>query len=435
MTTGDKSLTRREALRAAVAVGGSAGLAACIDLESQSEDTTDDERSTGRPAGTESATRPPTRQHAWHEFSRTDEHGNPVPARHHVLLLAEYVGDGPVDDVDRSQVENAFRELEGAYRWASDGLLFTVGYSPAYFDRYDEPLPGSVDLPQPEAVASFEEPSFDTPDLLVHLASDRASAVLEAEQALFGESETANGSEITETVDETVEQVDRRTGFIGAGLPAEHDDVDGVPDGAVPEASPLFMGFKSGFAQNQATEDSVTIPDGPFAGGTTQHLSLIRTELDQWYNQDSRKQRVAKMFSATHAAEDLVEGVGENLGDSSLVAETGIAERVKDDAFEKGVVGHTQKVARARDEDGDPRLLRRDFATVDGGRTGVHFLSLQETITDFVETRKAMNGEDVANVGGVGTKNNNGILQYITTVRRGNYLVPPRSKRSFPRPT
>lgn len=435
MTNGDKTLTRREALRAAVAVGGSAGLAACIDLESQPEDTTDDERSTGRPAGTESATRPPTRQHAWHEFSRTDEHGNPVPARHHVLLLAEYVGDGPVDDVDRTQVENAFRELEGAYRWASDGLLFTVGYSPAYFDRYDEPLPGSVDLPQPEAVASFEDPSFDTPDLLVHLASDRASAVLEAEQALFGELETANGSEITETVDEVVERVDRRTGFIGAGLPAEHDDVDGVPDGTVPEASPLFMGFKSGFAQNQATEDSVTIPDGPFAGGTTQHLSLIRTELDQWYNQDSRKQRVAKMFSATHAAEDLVEGVGENLGDSSLVAETGIAERVKDDAFEKGVVGHTQKVARARDEDGNPRLLRRDFATVDGGRTGVHFLSLQETITDFVETRKAMNGEDVANVGGVGTKNNNGILQYITTVRRGNYLVPPRSKRSFPRPT
>lgn len=435
MTNGDKILTRREALRAAVAVGGSAGLAACIDLESQPEDTTDDERSTGRPAGTESATRPPTRQHAWHEFSRTDEHGNPVPARHHVLLLAEYVEDGPVDDVDRTQVENVFRELEGAYRWASDGLLFTVGYSPAYFDRYDEPLPGSVDLPQPEAVASFEGPSFDTPDLLVHLASDRASAVLEAEQALFGELETANGSEITETVDEVVERVDRRTGFIGAGLPAEHDDVDGVPDGTVPEASPLFMGFKSGFAQNQATEDSVTIPDGPFAGGTTQHLSLIRTELDQWYNQDSRKQRVAKMFSATHAAEDLVEGVGENLGDSSLVAETGIAERVKDDAFEKGVVGHTQKVARARDEDGNPRLLRRDFATVDGGRTGVHFLSLQETITDFVETRKAMNGEDVANVGGVGTKNNNGILQYITTVRRGNYLVPPRSKRSFPRPT
>ncbi len=46
-----------------------------------------------------------------------------------------------------------------------------------------------------------------------------------------------------------------------------------------------------------------------------------------------------------------------------------------------------------------------------------------------------MNGDDVANVGGVGTKNNNGILQYVTTVRRGNYLLPPRSKRSFPRPS
>ncbi|EMA19595.1 DUF7405 family protein [Haloarcula amylolytica] len=435
MTDGDRTLTRRETLRAAVALGGSTGLAACLDLEGQPTEAGGTDRGTDRPAGTESEAELPSRQHAWNEFSRTDEHGNPVPARHHVLLLADYVGDGPVDDGDRTQAENAFRELEETYRWESDGLLFTVGYSPAYFDRYDEPLSESVDLPQPAALAPFEDPSFDTPDLLVHLASDRASAVLEAKQALFGELETANGSEVTETIDGTVELVDRRTGFIGAGLPAEHDDVDGVPDGAVPEDAPLFMGFKSGFRQNQATEDSVTIAEGPFAGGTTQHLSLLRTELDQWYNQDSREQRVAKMFSATHAAETLVEGVGDNLGDSSLVAETGVADRVEDDAFEKGVVGHAQKLARARDEGGDPRLLRRDFATVDDGQTGVHFLSLQEGIMDFIRTRNAMNGDDVANVGGVGTKNNNGILQYVTTVRRGNYLLPPRSKRSFPRPS
>ncbi|MFY4814059.1 DUF7405 family protein [Haloarcula sp. AONF1] len=435
MTDGDKTLTRREALRAAVAVGGSAGLAACLNLESQPTETEEADRNTDRTDDTELAAELPNRQHAWDEFSRTDEHGNPVLARHHLLLLADYVGDGPVDDVDRKQAANAFRELEETYRWTSDGLLFTVGYSPAYFDRYDEPLSESVDLPRPAALAPFGDPSFDTPDLLVHLASDRASAVLEAKQALFGELETANGSEVTETIDGIVELVDRRTGFIGPGLPAEHDDVDGVPDGAVPEDAPLFMGFKSGFVQNQATEDSVTITEGPFAGGTTQHLSLLRTELDQWYNQDSREQRVAKMFSATHAAEDLVEGVGDNLDDSSLVSETGVGDRVTDDAFEEGVVGHAQKLARARDESGDPRLLRRDFATVDDGRTGVHFLSLQEGIADFIQTRSAMNGTDVANVGGVGTKNNNGILQYITTVRRGNYLLPPRSKRSFPRPS
>ncbi|WP_323192257.1 Tat pathway signal protein [Halostella sp. PRR32] len=428
------NLTRREALRVAVTVGGAAGLSACLAIEDGSEESTDAERSPERTTEADAPSEPPDRQHAWNEFSGPDEYGNPVLPKHHVLILADYTADGPVDDADRTRAENAFRELEQAYDWSSTGLLFTVGYTPAYFDRYDDPLPESVDLPRPEALAPFEDPEFDTPDLLVHLSSDRASAVLEAERALFGDSETVNGHDVSETLEGFVERDDRRTGFIGPGLPAEHDDADGVPEDAVPEEAPLFMGFKSGFARNQATEDGVTIPDGPFAGGTTQHLSLIRTELEQWYNQDSREQRVAKMFSPTHAQEDLVEGVGETLGDSTRVEETGIAERVEDDAFERGVVGHTQKTARARDEDGNPRLLRRDFATVDGGQTGVHFLGLQASITDFVETREAMNGEDVANVGGVGTKNNNGILQYITVTRRGNYLVPPRSKRSFPRP-
>ncbi|WP_121823058.1 DUF7405 family protein [Halostella salina] len=430
MTTERGELTRREALRVAVAVGGSAGLSACLELESGSEGGTTGERTTSPSTDGEL----PDRQHAWNAVLRTDEYGNPRTPRHHVLLLADYTGEGPVGDDDRSGAADAFRELEAAYEWSADGLLFTVGYSPAYFDRYDASLPDAVDLPPPTALAPFEDPALDTPDLLVHLASDRASAVVEAERALFGETDTANGKAVSESLAGVVERVDRRTGFIGAGLPAEHDDADGVPEGAVPEDAPLFMGFKSGFAGNQATEDSVTITEGPFAGGTTQQLSLIRTELDQWYNQDSRWQRVAKMFSAEHAREDLVEGVGENLGDSSLVTETGVADTVEDDAFEEGVVGHTQKTARARDEDGNPRILRRDFATVDDGRTGVHFLSLQERIADFVRTREAMNGTDVANVGGVGTKNNNGILQYITTVRRGNFLVPPRSDRSFPRP-
>jgi len=106
----------------------------------------------------------------------------------------------------------------------------------------------------------------------------------------------------------------------------------------------------------------------------------------------------------------------------------------QNDAFEKGVVGHAQKTARARDENGQPVILRRDFDTTDGGHAGLYFLSLQETIADFVVTREEMFGEDVANVGGVGTTNNNGILQYITTRTRGNYLMPPRAKRSFPRP-
>ena len=51
---------------------------------------------------------------------------------------------------------------------------------------------------------------------------------------------------------------------MGTGLPAQRQDVNGIPAGRpVPGDSPLFMGFKSGLRRNQATEDSVTIADGP----------------------------------------------------------------------------------------------------------------------------------------------------------------------------
>jgi hypothetical protein len=194
------------------------------------------------------------------------------------------------------------------------------------------------------------------------------------------------------------------------------------------------MGFKSGFRKNQASEDRVTIREGPFAGGTTHQLSKIRLELDQWYNQDSRSQRVGKMFCPVHAEEDLVEGAGHNLGDSAGMEERGCPAHADEDARTKGMVGHSQKSARARDDDGSPLMIRRDFDSTDGGQASVHFVSLQRAISDFVDTRDAMNGEDLAENSAVGQKNNNGILQYMTVLRRGNFLLPPREHRALPAP-
>jgi len=199
----------------------------------------------------------------------------------------------------------------------------------------------------------------------------------------------------------------------------------------VPEDSPLYMGFESGFAGSQATEDRVTIGDGPFAGGTTQHLSAIDLSLGQWYEQDSRFHREATMFCPAHAENGRIEGTGENLGASNQVADC--ADDVQSDAREKGVVGHAQKVASVR-KDGQPRILRRDFDSTDGGQASVHFLALQSGIGEFVATREAMNGTEAASEGAVGQRTNNGILQYMSVERRGNYLLPPREYRAFPRP-
>lgn len=408
-----ESLSRRAYLRAAVAAGGTAGLSACLGERDET-----DERATV-PRGDPDER--PKRQHAWNAALPTDADGNTLPPEHRVLLPLRLRTDP--DDGARTQVSAAFERLEEAYAYDSEGLLFTVGYSPAYFARLE-----GVDapVPEPEALTSMESPAFDAFDAVVHLASNEASVVLEAEQALFGEADPNGLNPVP--LDDVFDRAEpRRTGFVGEGLPTEHVDVDGVPD-SVPESAPFFMGFRSGLAESQAPEERVTIRDGAFAGGTTLHVSTMDLNLRQWFEQDSHHQRVAKTYSPDHADEGVGE-IGEQLGSATGAAN--VADNTESDARTRGVVGHAQKAARARDPDGTPPLLRRDVNTIDGDGPGVHFIAYQRTIDDFVRVRDAMTGTDLTE-GGVGQRLNNGILQYILVRRRGNFLVPPRSMRALP---
>ncbi|WP_323192453.1 Tat pathway signal protein [Halostella sp. PRR32] len=424
----NRGISRREFAKSAVAIGGSAALAACMERDGNGE-----EEEIDVPQGPSDLSALSERQHAWNELLSTDTHGNRLAPAHNVVLMLDYSGDGTPSERERETLETALRDLERAYQRDTAGLLFTLGYSPSYFARYDASLPESIDLPEPRALSPLEDPALDEYDAVLHLASDHAQVALAAEEALFGELDELNGVETETSVDGVVEKAERRTGFVGEGLPAENQDVRGIPDSEpVPEDAPLYMGFKSGFEKNQASEERVTIQDGPFAGGTTKQLSRIRLNLQQWYEQDSRDQRVAKMFCPVHAEEDKVEGAGENLGEDTQI--TGdCVENVEEHARTKGMVGHSQKAARAREDD-DPIILRRDFDSTNGGEAGLHFVSLQRSISDFVDTREAMNGTDLAENSAVGQRTNNGILRYMSVKRRGNFLIPPRSLRAFPSP-
>ncbi|WP_435320146.1 DUF7405 family protein [Haloarchaeobius sp. TZWSO28] len=433
MTARDnRGIPRREFVKSAVAIGGTAALAACLDRERSGDDAA------AIPTGTDDPTSLPRGQHSWNEFLATDAHGNDVAPRHHLLLSLDYAGDGTPSSDERETVEVALQSLERAFEWSNEGLLFTVGYSPAYFARFDDELPDSAGMADPKALSPFEEPEFDTNDAVVHLASDHGSVVLEAEEALKGSRDEANGVEMDAHLGDVFDFPDdfpgRRTGFVGAGLPAEHQDVAGIPDDVdIDEESPLFMGFKSGFKKNQASEDFVTIPDGPFAGGTTQHVSRIRLRLDDWYTENDREENVAKMFCPAHAKEGKVEGAGDNLGTSSGVEEAGCVESIDDDARNYGKIGHTQKTAAAR-EDGSPLIIRRDFDSTDKDEAGLHFLAVQRSIADFEKTREAMNGTDQTKHPTIRQRVNNGILEYTFVKRRGNFLLPPRAHRALPEP-
>jgi hypothetical protein len=424
----DDDIPRREVLKAAVALGGASALSACLELGNS------------EPAPTGDPNAKPARQHAWREYIRHDEHGNSQLPKHQTLLYINFGGDSHPSTDTRSTLERALTVLDRAYEWSHEGLLHSIAYSPSYFERFDQPLPENVELPQPRALSPFESPTFDTQDAVVHLASDRADVVLEAEQALRGEQDQANGVSVDARLTDVATIDSRRTGFVGAGLPANHQDAAGIPDSKpVPEASSLFMGFEAGFRGNQATEDYVTIQDGPFAGATTKVIANLRQRLEDWYDEQSFEDRVMEMFSPGYAENDLVEDIGSNLDSDSGIDQ--FVDDIEADARAHSRVGHAQKAARAnRDADGNVKLLRRHFESTDDIGSdqkvaSLHFPSLQRRIADFEDVRRAMNGTDLTEVTpAIRQRVNNGILEYIFVRRRGNFLVPPREHRAVPTP-
>lgn len=438
-----ETTSRRQFIKAAVAIGGASALTACQEREihangeSQSPTTTDARDSAAHPSGSIDPSSLPERQYAWNDYLVRDNSGNTVLPQHQLLLFLNYTGSGPPTADDRADAEDAFRTLERAYQWGTGtdqgavinrGLLFTVGYSSSYFDRFDEPLPTEASVPPAAAVsrAVGEDPAnAEDHDTLVVLTSDTGSVVLAAEEALFGNLDRVNGVAVDGSIDGVFEVAERRSGFIGRGLPAERIDDDRIPDEA-----PQAMGFKSGFKDNQATEDRVSITEGPFANGTTQAVSRIQIDIDAWYD-NSRSERVHRMFSPVHDPED-VGAVGESLAaDSNIDRKT--TEKLKKHAEEFGTVGHTQKVARARDDEFEPRILRRSESnatdTAEEGTAALNFTSVQKDVDAFIETRKAMNG-DTLDV----DEAHNGILSVIETVSRAVFLMPPRRYRALPMP-
>jgi hypothetical protein len=154
------------------------------------------------------------------------------------------------------------------------------------------------------------------------------------------------------------------------------------------------------------------------------HASYMRLSLDDWYGQLSQDGRVARMYAPQVTPRQVTDDFTTDAeSDPSLLGQA---------ISHYGVIGHSQTSARAR-RAGRPIILRRDFNTTDGGQAGLHFVSLQRTIADFVTTRSAMNATSAQLQNPVITDTvNNGINSFIFVLKRGNYVVPVRAQRSFP---
>ena len=360
----------------------------------------------------------PARQFAWNAFLHQDRFGNAVPPRHDRLLFFDVIGRR--SEGHRTRLEAALRTLERRFSWGPEGLLFTVGWGHHYFGRASE---RAAPIPAARALSNFELPAIDDYDMVLHLAADDEDRLRSVENALTHGAEI-DGLHGRADLSEVLAWRETRTGFTGAGLPAAYQDVGGIPSGRpVPADAPLFMGFKSALKHNQATEDSITIADGPYADGTTMAVSYMRLRLDSWYQDLDEDQRVARMYAPQMTPEQVRRVRTDAPGDPKLLGQA---------IRRYGVIGHSQTSARAR-RHGKPIILRRDFDTIDGGQAGLHFVSLQRSIEDFVRTRTAMNAASAQLQNpAITDTDNNGINEFIFVLKRGNYLLPSRARRSFP---
>ena len=410
----DATLTRRRLLlRAAALAAGGAAVGVGLDRVLSSPKPLPLVALGSQPAGL------PERQHAWDATLRRDPYGNPTPPRYDRLLFFDV--EGTATPGAARMLEAALRTLERAYRWAPSGLLFTAGWGPSYFERS---LGVSSPIPPAKGLSDFELPAIDDYDVCLHLACDDPLRLAAVEAALRGGASLPEADGPLDLSRAALRWRETRTGFVGNGLPAAHQHTGGIPPGnPVPKGSPLFMGFKSSLRRNQASEQYVTIVDGPFAGGTTMQVSYMRLRLDSWYAQLAQRERVALMYAPQVTPEQVSHFTTDAASDPALLGEA---------INRYGVIGHAQTSARAR-RNGKPLIIRRDFDTVDGGQAGLHFVSLQRTIEDFVTTRNAMNASSAQLENPAITDTvNNGINAFMLVLRRANYILPSRPQRSFP---
>lgn len=402
--------SRRGLLRRLAALSGAAGLSGCSRLLARRAEAPTADLPPNPKAGVL-----PRSQHAWNDALRTDTVGNHLLPRHYRLFLLGL--DAEITDASARIIEQSMRTLEAAYEFTPEGVLHMLGWGTTYFERL-----GALDrspVRHPKVLSRTDDPELLDFDAVLVVASDVPSNLTATEQALFGRRDSLGGEPVEARLGDVCTVKERRTGFLGEGLPAEHADAEGLPS-TLPDDTPNFTGFRTGRKSTQASEDRVTIQDGPYAGGTTMHLSHLVESLDAWWGM-AESDRIDRLFSSDVTPADVAE-----------MDSLPFADAVREHASTEGVVGHFEKAARAR-TDGVPPLLRRDFNTVDGGQAGVHFLSLQRRLAEFEAVRDAMNGWWVREEHPeIEDRKNNGILEFIRVVSRANFYVPPRDERAFP---
>jgi hypothetical protein len=463
-------LTRKELLGAAAAGAlGAAGIYELVDQLAESPERA-------------AAGVLPREQHLLGGGMKTFEHeGVEViePPLHHQVVTAKLRVEARRADLEeaREALEDVLRRLERRYEVTPAGLAVTVAWGRPYFHRYVPALAGrhvpvdrrastSAERPVSALLDARRFPSdpaetiLESNDVAILIRSDHREHVADGAQALFDEA------------GDLFELTSIRKGFQGGGfggarsLPKAMATAAGVPGAElIPETAQLFLGFTSTQTHTQGqssianfeTLGLVDVREGYFRGGTNLHLSHIYEDLEAWYLDFDFRERVDTTFRPRLAADDGAQTLAQRPEDSAATPD------VAADFRRFGAIGHgasIQPTSRLQMDlrGADGRLyrkgqaipLRADFNTLDnpffwtaeperdgfseGPAAGVHFLTFNPSSDDFNRNRLAMDGvlPDGTKLPLEPRSRAQGLNSVLRTTHRQNFLVPPRSRRSFP---
>jgi hypothetical protein len=377
----------------------------------------------------------------------------------------------------RETLEGALRSLERRYELTPAGLAVTVAWGRPYLERYvpdlaarhvpiDRRATRTAERPVSALLEATRFPSdpddtiLETNDVAILLRSDIREHVADGARRLFDDA--ADLFELTSI----------RKGFQGGGfsgsrsLPKAMATAAGVPGAdLIPDTAQLFLGFTSTQTHTQGqsaianfeTLGLVDVREGYFRGGTHMHLSHLHEDLEAWYLDFDFRERVDTTFRPRLQATDGAQTLAQRPEDAVGVPE------VEDDFRRFGAIGHGSSIQptsrlqmdiRGADgklyRKGSAIPLRADFNTLDNPffwtadpdadgfaespSAGIHFVTFNPSSDDFNRNRLAMDG-----VLPGGTRlpippraRAQGLNSVLRTTHRQNFLVPPRSRRSFP---
>jgi hypothetical protein len=450
------------------------------------------DRMAHKPVRSSSLSSPVLEQHLLRDLAVIREDGVEVivPPLHHRVVTArvEVTGSrGALHDA-RTSLEQALAALERDYSTSPSGLGVTVAWGLPYFRRLVPsqsrrllPVDERASAARGRVIRVLEDterfPSdpmrmvLEQNDVAVLLRSDDLDAIDDGQRRLT--SELAGLFAVTSV----------RSGFIGGGFTGKTSlpkrmAVAGriVGAGRIPDTAQLFLGFTSTVKHalgppkiaNLETLGYAKLGDPYFVGGTHMHLSHLFENLNAWYLNFDHAERAAAMFRPGIKVEHNAQTVRQSASDAQSTAQSHA------DYVRHGRIGHAGAIQSAsrlqHDVAGrDGTLYRKgtavpqraDFNTIDNPfawsarrnrdrmrkepAAGTHFVVFNPTADDFRRVRLAMDGilpngihldfprrsnvdPSAASPALVGQ----GINSVFHATHRQNFLVPPRSHRSFP---